>query len=110
MDEGNFEFKTEDATNEVELMGVKTYKNIKVYLMRFKKTLFSYFFWFNDNLWFAHIEVKPDENKKDKEMTLSEINTAAGVVFTAATATIDMQIAELEKAKAGVNNEETKVS
>lgn len=91
-DEGNFELITKDASGEVQLLGVKDYRDVKVYLMRFGSFLFSYFFWLNGNMWFAHLVITPEADSKRDFLTEDEINKAADLIFTGATATVDIQL------------------
>lgn len=103
--EGNFELVTKDIKGAVQLLRVENYKGIKVYLMRFGESLFSYFCYFNDNMWFAHLVIEPDPESGRDKLTEEEINKATGLIFTGAIATIDIQLEPAENV--GQNNEVT---
>lgn len=108
--EGNFELITKDVKGAVSLLRVETYKGTKVYLMQFGKSMFSYFFWLNDNLWFAHLIIEPEPNSGRDYLIEEEINKATGLIFTGAIATIDIQLAPPAPQAEVKENEEGKVS
>lgn len=108
-DQGNFELITKDVAGAVQLLRVENYKGTKVYLMKFGKSLFSYFFWLNDNMWFAHLIIEPEPESGRDFLTDEEVNKATGLIFTGATATIDIQLAPAPTTEVK-ENEERKVS
>lgn len=110
-DQTNIELITKDIQGLAQLLKVTEYKGVKVYLMRFYENLFAYFFAVDNviepskkDIWFAHLVITPEPDSGRNTLTESEVNKAAGLILTGATATIDIYLEGLDKANAEKKN------
>ena len=90
IDESNFDLDIKDVKGLVDVLKVTDYKEHKIYIMRFPLNVFAYFVWIDDNLYFAHIKIDPEEG--NDKLTEDEIRKCIGIILAGGEATVDARL------------------
>lgn len=90
IDDSNFDLDIKDVKGLVDVLKVADYKDHKIYVMRFPLNVFAYFVYIDDNLYFAHIKIDPEEGIE--KLTEEEIRRCTGITLAGGEATVDARL------------------
>lgn len=71
----------------IEILKVTLYRGSPIYIRRVGRYMFEYLVIFENKIYASHAYVTPPEKRKN--LTKNEVEQSAGVIFLAATSTVD---------------------
>lgn len=83
----NEDLPIKTVPSQIKLWKVTPYKDSKIYIRQFGKSLFEYLVLWKDNIYSDNIIITPEEGKK--KLTNAQEHTAFAWIFAAATTTVD---------------------